>query len=464
MIPTYLSPSAYDTGWIGRLHDILPDQAPLALAWLRDNQLPDGSWGNADFFHYWDRLICTISAVISLCQSGETRWSQQKAILFLERHLPLIKLSPLGATVGGELLLPALLHEAESMGLIKNGYTQDAIKQRQSRLNRWAMQRINRHTTMSHSLELLGPDVHMIDMDDVLEPDGSVAASPSATAYFLLNTPNQRYLEQGRTYLQRIVTEGTAPNVTPDIFQVAWTAWNRQVAGMTVEADALSFLYKVWQPGRGCGFASGYLPDGDDSSLVYDVLARAARPVDLAGVLHYQRPDGFRCFPVEGDPSTSTNIHVLGALAQAGLPLSHFAVQAALLFLQNTQHANGYWLDKWHLSPYYPSSHFIITTAGYYPTPMQAQAIRWIEHTQRPDGSWGIYDSTSEETAYCLQALSIWQQKGGKVGADTIKRGQHWLSQNQDKHLPLWVGKCLYIPYQVVDSAVMSGLHLAEQV
>jgi len=33
----------------------------------------------------------------------------------------------------------------------------------------------------------------------------------------------------------------------------------------------------------------------------------------------------------------------------------------------------------------------------------------------------------AKETAYCLQALSIWQEKTGKVPKGVIKRGLSWL-------------------------------------
>jgi halimadienyl-diphosphate synthase len=82
--------------------------------------------------------------------------------------------------------------------------------------------------------------------------------------------------------------------------------------------------------------------------------------------------------------------------------------------------------------------------------------------TQNKDGSWGYYMPTAEETAYCLQALITWKQHGGQVPKSKLMLGINWLIDNLELPRPsLWIGKCLYNPELIVQSAILSALILA---
>jgi hypothetical protein len=89
--------------------------------------------------------------------------------------------------------------------------------------------------------------------------------------------------------------------------------------------------------------------------------------------------------------------------------------------------------------------------------------VDWVVTSQREDGSWGFFMPTAEETAYCLQALNIWQKSTGKKLGPIIRKGTNWLRQKLD-HPPyqLWIGKGLYSADLVIKSAVNSALLLAE--
>jgi halimadienyl-diphosphate synthase len=166
---------------------------------------------------------------------------------------------------------------------------------------------------------------------------------------------------------------------------------------------------------------------------------------------------------LEANPSVSTNIHILGALREAGYEAHHPTVQKVIAFLQQIQGQQPFWYDKWHTSPYYPTAHAIIISAGYCPD-LAAKAVNWLLKTQHEDGSWGTYLSTAEETAYCLQALAVWRQCGGRVPPNAIQRGQTWLLKNIKGPYPsLWIGKSLYCPELVVYSSILSALALIAQ-
>ena len=91
--------------------------------------------------------------------------------------------------------------------------------------------------------------------------------------------------------------------------------------------------------------------------------------------------------------------------------------------------------------------------------------VAWLLDSQNANGSWGTYISTAEETAYALQALCTWNEKGGRIPKAVIRNGARWLVEHMDPpYPPLWIGKCLYNPRLVIRSAVISALALARQI
>ncbi|KAF0107880.1 MAG: Halimadienyl diphosphate synthase (type-B diterpene cyclase) [Anaerolineaceae bacterium] len=474
-----MSNTPYDTSWIARLeHD--PEMSNNALSWLCDHQLPDGSWGSRDPFYYHDRVICTLAAMIALTRRG--RRIQDK--IQIERGLAALEkitvgattglaADPNGATVGFEMIAPTLVTEAVQLGIIKQ--QADRIlgrlaRQREIKMAKLAGYKINRFVTISFSAEMAGDDgKNMLDSDNMQEANGSVGNSPSATAYFLLNI--QPASQSAMTYLRDWVTaDGGAPDFAPiDIFELAWTLWNVGLSadlGLPVRASCnphLDTMKKAWKTGKGIGTASqATLPDGDDTGLVYHALGRFGSNMDIQSVLSYEEGNHFRCFSLEADPSISTNIHILGALQQAGLENAHPAVQKVLAFLRNSRVAGKFWFDKWHASPYYATSHAIINTCRY-DRKLAKQAVDWILESQKPNGAWGFFHApTAEETAYCIQALSVWNQTGGKIDPSVLRKASDWLLEHAEPpYPPMWIGKCLYCPEKVVRSSILSALSLA---
>ncbi|KAK1284271.1 hypothetical protein QJS10_CPB21g01599 [Acorus calamus] len=61
--------SAYDTAWVSMIEDVNGNgtpQFPSSLRWIVDHQLPDGSWGDRDYFLVYDRLLNTLACVVAL--------------------------------------------------------------------------------------------------------------------------------------------------------------------------------------------------------------------------------------------------------------------------------------------------------------------------------------------------------------------------------------------------------------
>ncbi len=478
--PGTMSSLAYDTAWVARLGEIDWELSSRALAWLADNQLEDGSWGAKEPFYYHDRVISTLAAMIALTYRGRRTQDKKK----IERGLIALEkitdgadegllADPNAGTAGFEMIVPTLVAEAENLGLIKQQGERilgRLAQQRQVKLGLLHGKVINRNMTAAFSAEMAGRNgQYLLDIENLQEKNGSVGHSPSATAYFAL------YVKPGDpaalNYLHSIVSEnGGAPNLAPfDVYEKSWVLWNlsllpswdvKILSHMRPHLDA---LMAAWKPGRGVGFSAGYsVTDGDDTIITYDVLNRFGYEVDIESVLSFEEESYFRCYDLEVGISPSVNIHALMALRNTGYESNHPKVQKVVKFLEAALGNKKYWTDKWHSSPYYTTSHFIIACAGY-KNDFAQNMVDWVVTSQREDGSWGFFMPTAEETAYCLQALNIWQKSTGKKLGPIIRKGTNWLRQKLD-HPPyqLWIGKGLYSADLVIKSAVNSALLLAE--
>ncbi len=470
--PGRMMSTAYDTAWIARMDSAMGERA---REWLRAHQLADGSWGARDVRYYHDRMICTLAAMTALARRGNSRdrarW--QRAQLALEIASQGLRADPCGNTIGFEMIVPTLLAEARDLGLAQhyeNGLSDQLARQRAAKLASLPEGMINRFVTAAFSAEMAGADgLQLLDVDHLQATDGSVAHSPSATAYFAMHVrPDD---PAALRYLDTVTAAGSAPNVAPfDIFERAWVLWNIALTGPLDDATLalcqphLDFLANEWDPEQGVCWASGHEPrDGDDTAITFEALTRMGRAANIEALLHYEREDHFYCFPLEANLSISAHVHILSALRQAGLSVEHPSVTKVLEFLFRVQTLQLFWFDKWNASPYYPTAHAVIACAGYIDW-LADDAVYWILETQNHDGSWGYYVPTAEETAYCLQALITWKRHGHPVPKDVLKRGAAWLAQHIDPpYPPLWIGKCLYCPVLVVRSAVLSALTLAQQ-
>lgn len=464
--PLRVSPSAYDTAWLARMED---DIGIRARDWLINHQLPDGGWGASEPLYYHDRFISTLSAIATLLQTGcgPSSPTIQRARYALHRSLKGLPVDTSGPTVGFELIVPTLLQECRDLGVtVENGLLERLVWARTAKLSALPSRRIDRNVTPSFSAEAVGRDhLHLLDTHNLQAPNGSIAYSPSATAFFV------KYVHRAPDaldYLNQVIdTNGSVPYVGPiEVFDRGWALWNLSLlpdlaAEMQNEIAAhIAVLKAEWQPGQGIASAVGLpLLDGDDSAVVMAALRRLGHDLDIEGVLAFKTTFHFRCYPLESDPSTSTNVHVLDALRAAGLPNDHPAIQTALTFLRRTQTDHMFWVDKWHASPLYPTAHAVVALKGL-DDALAEKAIAWILSTQREDGAWGWYMPTAEETAYALQALSIWGLQYN-VPRDALQRGYAWLLAHQDPpYPPLWIGKCLYTPIVPVIAALISARHL----
>lgn len=480
-----ISSSPYDTAWIARLRGIDANLGNRALEWLCQNQNRDGSWGAISPFHYYDRVACTLSAIVALTYEGRRQTDQdriQRGLEALDRIIAGttqgLQLGPNGATVGFEMIVPTLVAEAERLGIIKQ--RKERILGKLAHLRELKMKKleglkVSRFITVAHSAEMTGKDkLDLLDVEHLQEKNGSVGASPAATAHFAL------YVKPGDqnalNYLSQIVTShnGSAPALSPfEIFECVWVLWNLSLTNLYQQDKAIAalcnehmdYLEKHWQAGQGLGLSQFFsVPDADDTIVAHELFSKFGRSSELGAVLQYEDEEWFRCYHYEANASVDVNIHALGALKQVGYEKSNPSIQKALKFIRANRLSNKYWMDKWNLSPYYTTAHLIIAACGY-DDRLCEESIKWILETQEQNGSWGFYYSpTAEETAYCIQALAKWQQYTGRSFRARIQRAAIWLMANcEPPYLPLWIGKSLYCPEVLVKSSILSALALAQE-
>jgi halimadienyl-diphosphate synthase len=194
------------------------------------------------------------------------------------------------------------------------------------------------------------------------------------------------------------------------------------------------------------------------------------RDITLNSLASYWREPGYVVtYGFERDPSTSANIHALEALTVAGNKPDAYRL---VNFLEEQRRGLPFWQDKWHISPYYPTSHALAAYCRLDAARATSDAVvNWIAESQNPNGSWGWENrqGTLEETAYALQALMVYAQTYGwlddmllvaKAGADYLRREYRPYVWEEDT---LWIAKTRYSPLLVVRSTVLSALLMAEE-
>ena len=491
-----IEPTAYDTAWVARVPDRQhPDRPafPEAFEWLLAHQHADGSWGTRLNYHH-DRVISTLNAAITLAhwnERGGEAWrdrieAAQGAVWRDAAGLPSDPYDP----IGFELILPTLLDDARRRGLGVPYQTLARIaRMREAKLRRIPPDLIyTRHISTIFSAEFLGDGLDVGRVNGLLDDNGSIASSPSATAYYLLKDPDNL---AAREYLAGVLARGggAAPAVDPiDVFEPALTLYNasqvwpdaRPVAP-AIEPHVAALAGEL-QRKNGAGYNSYFaVPDLDGTSMVFRALTWAGLAPDPALLAQFEEDDHFRCFPFERNPSISAHVHLLDALRAAPpFPDRERMIRKVLSFLDRSRTLRTFWFDKWHASPYYTTAHAIaalreeagpstLPPSGVAGQALAADAVYWIVNTQNEDGSWGYYaTSTAEETAYCVQALAAHGRNRATAPAlrDAVRRGVDYLLASPERlnrsYTPLWIAKSLYSPRWVVHSTVLSALAVAD--
>ena len=469
--------TAYDTAWVGSIPD--PKQSdrpafPQALEWLRLHQHSDGSWGS-EVEYYHDRVLSTLIACIVLAEWRSDEWAEYQ----IETGLRSIWRNITNLTrdrcmpIGFELILPTLLGRARALcfQLPYSRFSEYEVEQKRKLAKLPPELIYSRYVSSTFSFEFLGDHLDLSRLDgNIQEANGSVAASPSATSYLVRKTGDPIAMK----YIQEVVAQakGAIPTVAPiDIVELGWSLYNLYLVNEAYPLEAtrcIELVRSLWSS-QGVAYSRFFsAPDLDDTAVAFAAQARAGYQQDPEVFARFEQPDHFQCFPYERDPSVSVHVHLLDALSVCdNFSRKQDMIRKIVNFLQRTRVYGAFWFDKWHVSPYYTTAHAIITALRVAPE-LIGDGIAWLIQTQRPDGSWGALQGTTEETAYALQALVAYRRHGGQVAPATLQQGLAYLDRSverQNVRYPLlWVSKTLYSPKWVVHSAVLGAMVMTQAV
>lgn len=455
------SGAAYDTAWVMRITDSGGHPLfPQCVQWILSHQKADGSWGS-QITHYHDRIISTLGAITALREVYGNRFNTkiEQGEKYIWDTIEKLKYDS-NRLIGSELLLPALMEQAETAGLNlpfhKTPYTHECT-QKLAKIDEsmW----YSPETTLSFSLEFLGEDVNLKSLSTAQLPNGSIANSPAATAYFLTHW----HEPDAVNYLKEILSltrDGSIMTVYPvNTFEYGWVIYNLILAQSYHEwyRSVCTFLQDhLTATGIGCSTVSP-LSDADDTAIVYKILSHMGYPVDFSVFDTYEQEEYFLTYHFEMDPSVSTNIHVLDLVISCpDFPQREDILEKLLHFLKKSM-VDNHWVDKWHISPYYPTCHAILSLSQIDPT-LADQAIHWIIDSQNPDGTWGLQGGSYEETALALQALFSYNRIE-HVDLQCTKQPLGYITSMHPAGVlePLWIGKVLYCPLRVVQSSLLSA-------
>eukprot|EP01018_Ginkgo_biloba_P029172 Gb_05029 [translate_table: standard] len=197
-----ITPSAYDTAWVARVPAIdgsVRPQFPATLEWLLQNQLNDGSWGLQSHFLISDRLLNTLSSILTLTAWNTGNAHIHQGLEFIRRSAQLLDAkSRDNFPMNFEIMFPALLEEAKLVGL-SLPYDLPCFNS----LWMYCQENLTSITTDTvHSpptllLYSLEGVQDMINWNKILElecKDDSFLGSPSSTACVLMHTRDDKCL------------------------------------------------------------------------------------------------------------------------------------------------------------------------------------------------------------------------------------------------------------------------------
>lgn len=456
---------AYDTAWVARVKDKQGKLVfPECMKWLLENQKEDGNWGS-NVNHVQDRILSTLVAIIALSEMGKNKFNDniQKGESYIWDNIDALGCED-RRLAGIELIFPTLMKEAEELGLNLPFHKKKYDDEKRVKLEKideslWYL----KSTTLPYSLEFLGDMLDTKKVGELFSENGAVFNSPSTTAYVLMHTGMQKaYAYLQRTLLQ--TEDGSIMTVHPfEIFESSWMLYNFMIGGFNVPdvyAKYCSYYMECMTP-RGVGASAWFpLPDADDTAVVAKVLARCGIFILPSIFDSYDVGDHFVTYGFETESSITTNLHILDFLKEIKFSQSQEIAERIVQFVRKEMKYPGYWVDKWHSSVYYPTSHAVIALSQV-DNATASKAVSWILGTQNESGMWGCKEGSVEETAYAVQALLYYHLHVEKIDLEPVKRAVPYLLAADLGECPeFWVAKGLYVPTNVVRSAVVSALNM----
>ncbi|MFI0110578.1 prenyltransferase/squalene oxidase repeat-containing protein [Streptomyces globisporus] len=476
------SPSVYETARMVASAPWLEGHRQR-VEFLLAQQHEDGTWGGPAAYG----LLPTLSAVDALLSvagsedAPRVAGAVESGLAALAGRFP--RNAELPDTIAVELLVPWLIEQIDqrlSRMDDRGGLPGRLDLRADTGTLNGIRELLRQHTGIPektwHSLEALGAPA--VRSGTVTPMGGAVGASPAATAAWLGDPPHTDAVKECLEYLRQTQARhgGPVSGITSiNYFELAWVVTALSGSGLDVDFPAqIADTLRTALGGNGLSAGPGLPADSDDTSAALHALDLLGKPESVDCLWDYDTGRYFTCFPKERTPSTSTNAHILVALADRrgqGDTRCDEAAERVGGWLVEQQEPDGRWTDKWHASPYYATACGAAALArldGPRTSAALDDAIRWVLDTQHTDGSWGRWEGTGEETAYALQVLNH-RAAQDRSALEAIRAGRAFLSGHVEggrENPPLWHDKDLYTPVRVIRAEILGTLaatqHLAE--
>ncbi|XP_056852151.1 ent-copalyl diphosphate synthase, chloroplastic-like isoform X2 [Raphanus sativus] len=349
--------SAYDTAWVALIDagDKTP-AFPSAVKWIADNQLPDGSWGDAHLFNYHDRLINTLACIVALRSWNLCPHQCNKGITFIQENIEkLEEEDDEHMPIGFEVAFPSLLEIARGINIdvpydtpvLKDIYAKKELKL--TRIPKEVMHKIP--TTLLHSLE----GMRDLDWEKLLKlqcQNGSFLFSPSSTAFAFMQTRDNNCLKYLRNAVKRF--NGGVPNVFPvDLFEHIWIVDRLQRLGISRYfeeeiKECLDYVHRYWTDKGICWARCSHVQDIDDTAMAFRLLRLHGYQVSADVFKNFEKEGEFFCFAGQSNQAL-TGIFNLYRASQLAFPKEEIlknAKEFSSKYLKRKQDKDEL-IDKW---------------------------------------------------------------------------------------------------------------------
>lgn len=481
-----VSPSTYETGRLVALAPWLIGHQER-IRYLLAAQRQDGSWGAPDGYGLVPTLSAT-EAILSALLRDDYDIERQSLRDAADGGLRVLA----GWLSGRQELpdMPAIEHIVPSLVALINrhledlpgrppplplphGMSYDTI----TLVRSWIESGAEVPEKLLHALEVAGPAA--IGAASVRPTAiGTIGASPAATAAWLGDRGARDTDDPARGHLEALARRHGGPvpvGVPITVFERGWVLSWLVRAGVPVDVppEMVADLRAAIGP-AGASAGSGLPADADTTSVALYALALLGMPYEPDSLWAFHSGTHFSTWPGEQGCSVSVNAHVLDAFGQyvacrPGAAARYGeAIADVASWIRGRQRADGSWIDRWHASPYYATAGCALALDEFGGDASAAAvrvAVDWVLAGQRPDGSWGRWEGTTEETAYAMMTLLLTGRQGSDPRcAEAAARGHAYLMRSAGAdHPPLWHDKDLYTPVAVVRAAVLASSHLAQR-
>jgi hypothetical protein len=492
-----VSASVYETG---RMVVLAPDLAghPQRLDFLVDTQNGDGYWGAPDGYALVPTLSATDALVCAVGRGdlavGATRAGRAGVAAAAERGLlalfdpDRVGLEGRGAVPdmpARELIVPALVTSINAR-LDAYGTSSTRLRppagmspDRLAGLTRLVAEGESLDMKLLHALEVTGTAAQGSATAGLTRVGalGTVGASPAATAAWLGPVRATDRSDPAGRYLAAAVEHGGGPvacTAPITVFERSWVLATLARAGVMPmppwSGPLMASLRAALGP-DGAATGPGLPPDADTTAVALTALTRLGEMPDPACLQGFSAGAHVNTWPGEEGVSTTVNAHVLDALGAAitGRPALGPAyrpvIRTLARWLAGQQSPAGWWRDRWHASDHYATACCALALDEYgelagVDGSAVWRAVRWVLASQRPNGSWGRWVGTAEETAYAVLTLLC---APDPTAVATALRAAYphliaGLHRPVEREPALWHDKDLYRPHAIVRAAVLAAI------